>query len=102
MKLIIYNLNIEFQINDEANHKECMNFLLKEGYDDISNFHFDIDKIICTANYYGKPKSNVKMCLDDLSSYASWIKIQGLDYQSLTSYNAEQLNILCRMNGYER
>lgn len=101
MKLIVYP-NIEFEIDKEASIKECIAFLLSKGFEDIGNFHFEIDYIICTANYYGRGKPNFKMCLNDCSQYGEWIRHRGLDHQNLTSFNAEQLNILCRADGRER
>ena len=101
MKLIVYP-NIEFEIDKEASIKECIAFLLSKGFEDIGNFHFEIDYIICTANYYGRGKPNFKMCLNDCSQYGEWVKHRGLDHQNLTSFNAEQLNVLCRADGHQR
>lgn len=101
MKLIVYP-NIEFEINKEASIKECIAFLLTKGFEDIGNFHFEIDYIICTANFYGRGKPNFKMCLRDLSSYGEWIAPHGLDNKNMTAYNAEKLNVLCQRDGRER
>ena len=101
MKLIVYP-NIEFEINKEAGIKECIAFLLSKGFEDIRNFHFDIDYIICTANYYGRGKPNFKMCLQDCSQYGEWIKHRGLDNKNMTEYNATQLNLLCARDGQDR
>ena len=101
MKLIVYP-NIEFEIDKEAGKKECIELLLRKGFEDIDNFHFEIDYIICTANFFGRHKPNFKMCLQDCSQYGEWIKHRGLDHQNLTSFNAEQLNVLCRADGRQR
>ena len=100
-KLIVYP-SIEFEIEEPATKQRCEEFLLKKGFDDIGNFHFHEDCIICTANYYGRSSHKFKMCLRDLSFYGEWIAHRGLDYTNLTSYNAEQLNILCQRDGRER
>lgn len=100
-KLIVYP-NTEFEIEEPATKQRCETFLLSKGFEDIGNFHFDINYIICTANYYGRGKPNFKMCLQDCSQYGEWIAHRGLDHKNLTSYNAEQLNILCQRDGHER
>lgn len=100
-KLIVYP-SIEFEIEEPATKDNCVAFLLSKGFEDIENFHFEIDYIICTANYYGRGKPNFKMCLNDCSQYGEWIRHRGLDHQNLTSFNAEQLNELCRDNGRQR
>jgi hypothetical protein len=101
MNLIVYP-SIEFEIDKEASVKECIAFLVSKGFDDIGNFHFHEDCIICTANYYGRGNHKFRMCLRDLSFYGEWIAHRGLDHNNLTSYNAEQLNILCKRDGHER
>lgn len=100
-KLIVYP-NTEFEIEEPATKPACVAFLLSKGFEDIGNFHFDIDYIICTANFWGKEKPKAKMCLRDLHLYGDWIKPRGLDNKNMTEYNATQLNLLCERDGRER
>lgn len=100
-KLIVYP-SIEFEIEEPATKQRCEEFLLKKGFQDIGDFHFGVSSIKCTAKFYGKRPKDFKMCLDDLSQYGEWINHRGLDHKNLTSFNAEQLNVLCRADGHQR